>query len=67
NYQPINDYYISNELVIFNRWGKKVFEATDYNNDWDGDNLPQGTYFYVLKCQGELGEDIFQGAVTIVR
>jgi len=66
-YQPINDFYISNELVIFNRWGKKVFEATDYANDWDGANLVDGTYFYVLKCQGDLGEDVFQGAVTILR
>ncbi len=67
NYQPINDYYISNEIVIFNRWGNKVFEATDYNNDWDGSNLPDGTYFYVLKCEGKLGEDVFKGAVTILR
>jgi hypothetical protein len=67
NYQPINDYYISNQLVIFNRWGDNVFEATNYNNDWDGGNLPAGTYFYVLKCQGSLGEDDFQGAVTILR
>ncbi len=66
-YQPINDYYISNQLVIFNRWGRKVFEATDYANDWDGKNLPDGTYFYVLKCQGTQGEDIFKGAVTILR
>ena len=65
--QPINDFYISNELVIFNRWGNKVFEATDYANDWDGDNLPEGTYFYVLRCQGTQGEDIFKGAVTILR
>lgn len=67
NYQPINDYYLSNELVIFNRWGNKVYDAIDYNNDWDGANLSDGTYFYVLKCQGELGEDIFKGAVTILR
>ncbi len=67
NYQPINDFYISNELVIFNRWGNRVFEATDYNNDWDGGGLPAGTYFYVLKCQGKLGEDIFKGALTILR
>ena len=66
-YQPINDYYISNQLVIFNRWGKKVFEATDYANDWDGNGLPDGTYFYVLKCEGTLGEDVFNGAVTILR
>lgn len=66
-HQPINDFYISNELVIFNRWGKRVFEATDYNNDWDGGNLPEGTYFYVLKCMGTQGEDDFRGAVTILR
>ncbi|MEE4257221.1 MAG: gliding motility-associated C-terminal domain-containing protein [Bacteroidales bacterium] len=67
NYQPINDFYISNELVIFNRWGKKVYEATDYANDWDGANLPEGTYFFVLKCEGTQGEDVFKGAVTILR
>lgn len=67
HYQPINDFYISNNLVIFNRWGSNVYEATDYNNDWDGANLAEGTYFYVLKCEGTLGEDIFKGAVTILR
>lgn len=67
SHQPINDFYISNELVVFDRWGKKVFEATDYNNDWDGDNLAEGTYFYVLKCVGTQGEDDFRGAVTILR
>lgn len=67
NYQPINDYYISNEIIIFNRWGNKVFEASDYANDWNGGGLSDGTYFYVLKCEGKLGEDIFKGAVTILR
>ncbi|MEN8224028.1 MAG: gliding motility-associated C-terminal domain-containing protein, partial [Bacteroidota bacterium] len=67
HFQPINDYYISNELVIFNRWGNKVYEAIDYDNDWDGNNQAEGTYFYVLKCYGNLGEDVFRGAVTILR
>ncbi|HSG67351.1 MAG TPA: gliding motility-associated C-terminal domain-containing protein, partial [Bacteroidales bacterium] len=67
NYQPINDFYISNEIVIFNRSGRKVYEAVDYDNDWDGGNLPEGTYFYVLKCNGKLGVDVFRGAVTILR
>ena len=66
-YQPINDYYLNNEIAIFNRWGNKVYEATDYDNDWDGNNQPEGTYFYVLKCYGKLGEDVFRGAVTILR
>ncbi|MFN2423990.1 MAG: hypothetical protein ABR572_09455, partial [Cryomorphaceae bacterium] len=33
-------------------------------NDWDGDNLPAGTYFYVIKLPN--GED-FAGSVTIAR
>ncbi len=41
-----------NELMVFNRWGNRVFEATNYQNNWDGKwegkDLPDGTYFYVL-------------------
>lgn len=51
-------------LQVFNRWGGVVFETVRYNNDWDGDNLPVGTYFYILKLSN--GED-FAGPVTIAR
>ncbi|MCG8573776.1 MAG: gliding motility-associated C-terminal domain-containing protein, partial [Flavobacteriales bacterium] len=47
-------------LVVFNRWGSKVYESNDYQNDWDGTNqfgislgnnpLPSGTYFYIIKA-----------------
>ncbi|MEN9347164.1 MAG: hypothetical protein RLZZ77_675, partial [Bacteroidota bacterium] len=50
--------YPGHKLTIFNRWGHKVFEATNYQNDWDGTSqailtlgsevLPKGTYYYVL-------------------
>jgi len=40
------------ELLMFNRWGNQVFSAKNYRNDWDGtwdgNELPDGTYFYVL-------------------
>ena len=47
------------KLIIFNRWGIKVFETNNYKNDWAGasqtdsfiskDNmLPEGTYFYSI-------------------
>jgi gliding motility-associated-like protein len=47
----------SNELKIYNRWGDMVFEASDYDNinnkftglNKNGDKLPSGTYFYLLK------------------
>ena len=48
--------YQASKLLVFNRWGNQVFEATDYKNDWKGtfDNkiLPDGTYFWILDLGG---------------
>lgn len=63
----LTDYYISNEIVIFNRYGRKVYKANDYKNDWDGSNLPEGVYYFVLKCDGLYRDDVFKGSVTILR
>ena len=44
---------LDNEVSIFNQWGDEVFHAQPYNNDWDGtyngEQLPAGTYYYVVK------------------
>lgn len=66
--KPINDlnrYFLSHRLVIFNRWGKVIYESKDYKNDWDGDRYPDGTYFYVLECKGETDNYRYQGSVMI--
>ena len=66
--KPINDlnqYFLSHKLVIFNRWGKIVYESTDYKNDWDGGKLPDGTYFYVLDCKGKTQNYNYKGSVMI--
>jgi gliding motility-associated-like protein len=61
------DKYISNRLVVFNRWGSSVFEQNDYiSGDWDGGNLADGTYYYVLKCKGYFSDDEFRGTVNIL-
>lgn len=67
--------YPENTFVIFNRWGDKVFEASPYTNTWDGkcekglrvggDELPVGTYFYVLDL-GD-GSKIFKGTIYLNR
>ncbi|MGC8866452.1 MAG: gliding motility-associated C-terminal domain-containing protein [Bacteroidales bacterium] len=59
-------YYDRMELVVYNRYGRKVFESKDYRNDWDGKGLGDGTYFYVLKCVGRFGEEKYKGVVTIM-
>ena len=62
----INDFYNSNTLVILNRWGQKVYESNNYQNDWDGDGLNDGVYFYILDCKGEHEDKIYKGAVHII-
>ena len=68
---PTDDFrqaYLSNELIAYDRWGKKVYNRKDYKSeDWDGANLSDGTYFYILKCKGQYGDDVFKGSVTILR
>jgi len=65
-YPLINDFYISNELVVYNRWGKKIYETKNYLNDWTGDNLPDGVYFYVLNCHGKFEDEVIKGSLTIL-
>ena len=66
-YEPLNTYYESTELTIFNRWGRILYTSNNYNNDWDGGDLPDGTYFYVLKCRGLQQDATYQGSVMIFR
>ncbi len=65
------DKFPDNELIIFNRWGDIVYQARPYNNDWRGTNqsgkdLPQGTYYYILRLSIANG-DIIRGNVTILK
>ena len=65
------DQYPNNELIIFNRWNDIVFRANPYLNDWRGNNqsgqeLPQGTYYYILRLNIAEGEIII-GDITVVR
>lgn len=56
--------YPQNQLVIYNQWGDRVYEAAPYLNDpdhaWRGDlfgkygrPLPDATYFYIFKATPE--------------
>ena len=73
NSDGYNDTFTISELAscgftasvqIFNRWGKRVYQSDNYQNNWDGyhDNsgltlgtnakLPTGTYYYVINIEG---------------
>jgi gliding motility-associated-like protein len=42
------DFFPNSKLQIFDRWGKLVYNAAPYTNDWDGGNHSNGTYYYLL-------------------
>ena len=75
NDDGINDFFVvagikdhQSKLTIFNRWGKEIFHAVDYQNDWngktkDGKDLPEDTYFYILTIDGKN----YNGYITLSR
>lgn len=46
------DFDVKVALVVYNRWGTKVYESSDYQYDWGGEDLPLGTYFYEVTIGG---------------
>jgi gliding motility-associated-like protein len=77
NGDGINDYwkwtntldYQGCRLSIFNRFGRKVYEAVSYENNWDGRSsdglmLEAEAYYYIIQCDGK--KEI-TGGVRIVR
>jgi gliding motility-associated-like protein len=45
---PNLEFFPTNRLDVWNRWGNLVYSRENYSNDWDGDDLPGGTYYYIL-------------------
>jgi gliding motility-associated-like protein len=65
------DSYPNNEIHIFNSYGQVIYQASPYNNDWEpafnGANVPDGTYYYILNLNDEiLAPDPVQGVITII-
>ncbi len=46
------DYGIKVSLIVYNRWGKKVYEASDYKYDWSAEGLAAGVYYYDVTVDG---------------
>ncbi|MCD6067521.1 MAG: hypothetical protein K0S33_2347 [Bacteroidetes bacterium] len=44
------EYYPYPKLIIFNRWGMKMYETSNYDNRYRPD-YTDGTYYYILELQ----------------
>lgn len=45
------EFFPENHLSIYNRWGNLVFEEDNYNNNWRGGELAEGTYYFILELK----------------
>ena len=56
-------------VTIHNRWGEVVYKTEDYNNTWGGQKdgtgevLPDGVYFYVIKCD----DKEYTGSINLMK
>ena len=64
-------YYNDVEVIVFDRWGRIVYQNTNYDNTWNGisqatgDELPDGAYYYIVKVPADREE--YKGSITIFR
>ena len=71
----IRNLSIPNKVTIFNRWGDKVFEMSNYDNDQrvfrgqsnvnGNSDLPAGNYFYVIDTKN--GKPAINGFLSLKR
>jgi gliding motility-associated-like protein len=57
NEDGYNEYFVfenidnrSWSLKVFNKWGQEVYFSLDYKNNWNGQDLSGGVYYYKLSC-----------------
>ena len=73
NNDGVNDYFKIKgidfgvwKLLIYNRWGRKVYENNHYDNSWGADGCGDGVYYYILKGETD-SKQIFTGYVEVIR
>lgn len=51
-------------ITIFDRWGIKVYENPNYNNEWKADGVSDGTFFYIVNVPDD---KTYSGFVTVFK
>ncbi|GAA4388166.1 hypothetical protein GCM10023186_34510 [Hymenobacter koreensis] len=67
-----NDYFVLKgmktaewRLRVYNRWGRSVYQAEHYANDWQADDQPAGVYYYELT--NSVTGQRFKGTMEVIR
>ncbi|WP_293916756.1 DUF7507 domain-containing protein, partial [Sphingobacterium sp. UBA5789] len=55
------------EMTIINRWGNEVYRNSRYDNNWVGEGLNEGTYYYIIETHKGSTKQLHKGWVLIKR
>jgi len=73
------DEYRTNDLIIYNRWGKQVYRAHNYDtyakdNEifvgsqvFSAENCSDGVYYFEFYYKGHYKETKYNGSITVIR
>lgn len=65
-------YYPDCLILVYNRWGQKIFEHKGEYTPWDGKDLfdvpvPDNSYYYIIYGDKKDDNSIIKGSVSILR
>jgi gliding motility-associated-like protein len=59
-----NEGFPGSRLEIYNRWGGLIYEDDSYDNNWNGEDFADGTYYYIYyRSDGET----YSGSFSLIR
>jgi hypothetical protein len=51
--RSISETQVKTSLSIVNRWGKKIFESENYQNNWRAESQPAGVYYFEARFEDD--------------
>ncbi|CAG5086067.1 hypothetical protein CRYO30217_02996 [Parvicella tangerina] len=67
----LNLLYPNATVEIYNRWGQQIFYSEGYSTPWDGryqgELVPDGTYYYVISLNDPNEPEPFKGSVLVLK
>jgi gliding motility-associated-like protein len=61
------EYYPGIRLFIYNRWGQELYSSMDYQNDWGGEGLSTGNYYYHIFVFDQANVTEYKGTLKIIK
>lgn len=63
------EFFPGSKLSVYNRWGKLIYENSNYKNKWKPtvEDASEGTYYWILDVNKDSGVESLSGHLTILR